>query len=472
MSTKTQSNPFVPFRLEYHDQPVRFVREVLGGDPDEKQSAILEAIARGDRRISVRSGHGVGKTTTLAWAIVWWICTRFPQKVLCTAPTSDQLFDALAAETKTWMKRLPAPLLQNFELMAEDILFIPAPEESFVSFRTSRADKPEALAGKHSLNMLVIGDEASGIPEAVFEASVGSMSGHEATMILAGNPVRTTGLFYETFNSMRDIWTTFHISCVGHPRVAPDFIEEVVRRYGERSNEYRVRVLGEFPLGEADTVIPIELVKAATSRDVRAYQVKPIWGVDVGRFGTDPSALAKRKGNVLLEDVKEKHGLDTMRVVGWVKAEWDATAKADRPSAICVDVIGLGAGVCDRLAELGLPAVGINVSETPSLFEERYLNQRAELWFKGRDWFAKKDCRCSDLALQKELVAPRFSYSSTGKIQVESKKDMKKRLPKIGSPNKADAFLLTLAVDSVTALGGTAGQGWSQPLKRIIRGIV
>lgn len=463
-------NPVLQFIETYAADPVGFAREVLDFHPDADQAAILTDVANGERRISVRSGHGVGKTTTLAVLLVWWACTRFPQKAVCTAPTSAQLFDALAAETKTWFKKLPVALRECFEVKTESIVFLPAPEESFISFRTSRAETPEALAGVHSEHVLLIGDEASGIPDPVFESAAGSMSGHNATTLLAGNPVRTTGLFFDTHHKLRGDWRTYHISCVGHPRVSPDFVADMAKRYGRDSNAFRVRVLGEFPTGDDDTVIPFELVEAALHRDVAPQKVRPIWGVDCARFGNDASALAIRQGNVLVEPVQEWKGLDTMQLVGRIKARWDDTPPDARPSEILVDVIGLGAGVQDRLAELGLPARGINVAESPSM-KGKDLNLRAELWFKGKEWFAGRACSIAgDEHLAAELVQPRFKYTSSGKRQVEAKEDMKKR--GVQSPNRADAFLLTLATDAVTAGGTGEKLSWKRPLHRQIKGLV
>jgi hypothetical protein len=298
------------------------------------------------------------------------------------------------------------------------------------------------------------------------------MSGHNTITILTGNPVRTSGFFFDAFHKDRANWATQHVSCVGHPNVSPRYIETQKSRYGENSNAYRIRVLGEFPTGDDDTVIPFEFIESALHRDVKPTRVRPIWGLDVGRFGNDPSALAKRRGNTLMQPVEEKKGLDLMQLTGWVKAQWDATPVEDRPTEILVDVIGLGAGVCDRLVELGLPARGINVSEAPSIFSERYINQRAELWFMGREWLGAKDCNLAgDEGLAGELVGPRFSHQSNGKIKVESKEDMKKR--GVPSPNKADAFLLTLAGNAVSAISGSKGsQSWNQPLKRVIKGVV
>lgn len=471
-AVRAEANPFVEFVRKYRDDPVALVREVLGGDPDPLQCEIMRAVASGSRRISIRSGHRVGKTTTLAWLTVWHALTRFPQKTICTSATSTQLFEALASETKAWFKKLPPTLQTLFEIQVDQIRLVSAPEESFVSYVVSKAETPEALAGKHSPNLLLIADEASGIPEQVYEAAVGSMAAPNACMILAGNPVRSTGYFWKTHNKpgMMEGWKRFHISSLGHPRIPLDFIKQVEDTYGRDTNAFRVRVLGDFPTGDDDTIIPYELAAAALARDVEPYAVKPVWGVDVGRFGNDSSALARRKGNALAQKVEARKGLDTMQVVGWVKSEWDSTLPSDRPNEILVDSIGLGAGVCDRLAELGLPARGINVSETASM-SDAFVNLRAELWFKGRDWLDKKDCHlANDDLLVAELVQTRFKYASNGKRQAESKDEMKKR--GIASPNKADAFLLTLAGDNVTASGTSNRPSFNVALKRPILGLV
>lgn len=432
------------------------------------------------RRISIRSGHGVGKTTELAWIIIHHILTRFPQKTVCTATTGDQLFDALAAEVKAWIQKLPQALQDLLEVKNESIELKAAPNESFISFRVSRADKPEALAGVHSEYVLLVGDEASGIADIIFEAAAGSMSGHNAITILAGNPVRSSGLFHDTHHDLKDIWDTFHISCEDCPRVSKDFIEDMRRRYGERSNAYRVRVLGEFPVADDDTVIPAELISMAYGREVQPQMVRPIWGLDVARFGSDSSALAKRKGNVLTESVKEYIGKDTMELCGIVKVEWDTTPPIDRPEDICVDAIGIGAGVADRLRELGLPARAINVSESPAM-RERFLNLRAELYFKAREWFAQRMCHLPRDAggdndkkrtLGKQLAAVKYKFAPNGKVKIEAKDDMKKRGEP--SPDLADAFILTFASEAVTAMTGVGfgAKSWNQPLKRNIRSLV
>lgn len=457
------------FVVLYYDDPVGFVREVLGAEPDEWQAQLLRWIAEGERRISVVSGHGVGKTTALAWAIVWHATTRFPQKTACTAPTEAQLFNALAAETKTWFRKTPDYVQILFEITRDKIYLKAAEDESFVTFKTSRPETPEALAGIHSTHVLLIGDEASGIHEKVFEAASGSMSGHEACTVLAGNPVRTSGLFFDTHHDLRFNWKTLRVSCLTSPRVSKDFVEDMKIRYGEESNAFRVRVLGLFPKGDDNTIIPIELVDGALVRDVMAAPVKRVWGVDCARFGSDRSALCIRQGNAQLGEIEWWSGLDTMQLVGRIKHKWDNTPEKERPELICVDVIGIGAGVVDRLRELRLPVMGINVSESAAMKEEYHL-LRTELWFLARDWFAKRDCKIDDKTLAKELVAVQYDYTSSGKLIAESKDDMKKR--GVRSPDIADAFVLTFAAPAIAATHGSGGTGkrWDQPLGRSIVG--
>lgn len=427
---------------------------------------MMTAVAKNHRRISVRSGHGVGKSTAVSWLALWYILTRYHAKIVITAPTSAQLYDALFAEIKRWVREMPEALQTLLEVKAERIELKEMPQENFISARTSRAEQPEALQGIHAENVMLIADEASGIPEQVFEAAAGSMSGHNAVTILLGNPVRSSGFFYDTHNRLAGEWWTRRVSCVDSPRVSDAYVKEMASRYGEESNAYRIRVLGEFPRSDDDTVIPMELLDLAVQRDVKPTEFQPlVWGLDVARFGSDSSALCKRRGNTVTEPIRVWRNLDLMQLTGAVVAEWEALIPSERPSEILVDSIGLGAGVVDRLRELGLPARGINVSESPAL-GLTYRNLRAELWHKAKAWLEKRDCRLpKDERLISELATVRYSFTSNGKIQIESKDEIRKRgLP---SPDLADAFVLTFASDAAVASYGVSYTSkWAKPLKR------
>ena len=461
-------NPFEQFAREYYDEPVRFVQEVLGVEPQDYQAEFLNAIASGERKISVRSGHGTGKSTASSWAMLWFMLMRFPNKVVVTAPTSSQLFDALFAELKRWINELP-PMLQDLLTVKSDrVELTAAPSEAFISARTSRAETPEALAGVHSENVMLVVDEASGVPEKVFEAAAGSMSGHSAVTIMLSNPTRSSGTFYESQTRMADSWWTRRWSCVDSPLVSDEFVDEMRARYGEESNAFRIRVLGEFPLADDDTIIPFHLADAASNRDIQIDEnTQMIWGLDVARFGTDKTALCKRQGPIVTE-IRSWRGLDLMQTVGRVVAEYEALPPSARPSEILVDSIGLGSGVVDRLRELDLPVRGVNVAESPSM-GETYMNLRSELWFKLKGWLEARDCKLPhNDQLVSELTSIRYSFTSSGKMKAESKDEMRKR--GLGSPDLADALCLTMASDAATSISGSLGK-WRGPIKRNLRGI-
>jgi len=463
------SNPFDDFVVEYWDDPVRFVEEVLGATPLPYQKDFLNAIARNERKISIRSGHGTGKSTSASWAMLWYLLLRFPNKVVVTAPTSGQLFDALFAELKRWISELPPQLQQMLTVKSDRVELAAAPSEAFISARTSRAETPEALAGVHSDNVLLVVDEASGVPEKVFEAAAGSMSGHNATTILLSNPTRSSGTFFESQTRMADSWWTQRWSCVDSPLVSDEFVQEMRERYGEESNAFRIRVLGEFPLSDDDTIIPYHLVESAVHRDLEVHEDTPsVWGLDVARFGTDKTALCKRQGPIVTE-IRAWRGLDLMQTVGRVVAEYEGLPPSAQPREILVDSIGVGAGVVDRLHEMGLPVRGVNVSETPSL-KETYMNLRTELWFKTKGWLENRSCKLPENEqLMAELTSIKYSFTSSGKMKAESKDEMRKR--GLGSPDLADALCLTMASEATTALSG-AVMSWRRELKRNLRGIV
>ena len=464
----TEANPLEEFVLRYKDDPVLFVKEVLGATPYDYQAEFLDALASGERKMSVRSGHGTGKSTTSSWAMLWYVLLRFPNKVVVTAPTSGQLFDALFAELKRWINELPPQLQVLLTVKSDRVELSAAPAEAFISARTSRAETPEALAGVHSQNVLLVVDEASGVPEKVFEAAAGSMSGHSATTILLSNPTRSSGTFFESQTRLADTWWTRRWSCVESPLVSEEFVDEMRARYGEDSNAFRIRVLGEFPMADDDTIIPFHLADSAIKRDIEVTpDTKPIWGLDVARFGADKTALCKRYGNVVTE-ITSWQGLDLMQTVGRVMAEYEGLSPSMRPSEILVDSIGVGGGVVDRLRELGAPVRGINVGESPAM-GNTYMNLRAELWFKTKGWLEDRSCKIpNDDQLLAELTSIRYAFTPGGKMKAESKDDMRKRGLK--SPDLADALCLTMASDAATALSGSMST-WKKSIKRNLRGI-
>jgi len=434
--------------LTYEKHPDLFVEDLLGVTPQDWQREVMSAVAKGQRRCSIRSGHGVGKSSCASWLMIWFLLTRYPVKIVVTAPTASQLFDALFAECKRWIKELPTPIKSLMEMKSDRIELGSSPTEAFISARTSRSESPESLAGVHADHVLLVVDEASGVPESVFEAAYGSMSGKDATTILLGNPTRSSGYFYETHTRLRDSWWTKQVSCLDSPLVSPDFIQEMELKYGADSNAMKVRVYGEFPTAEDDTLISLHAVEQASKREVIQSEDTPIiYGLDVARYGDDSSVLCARKGRHLVSLHSWKK-LSLMELVGRVQ---DILNNTEEPFGdLCCDSIGLGSGVIDRMLELDIPVRGVNVSESPAL-TDRYANLRAELWDKTKDWFTQEVQIPNDDSLIADLTAPRYSFNSSGKMIVESKAETKKRLGR--STDFADSLVLTFASTAAGASG-------------------
>lgn len=409
-------------------------------------------------RISIKSGHGTGKTCFLSIIILFsLLCAGPDTKIPVVANSQDQLRDGLWPEIAKWMSRLPPGLKLELEWQKEKIVVKCAPEEAFAVRRTATKHRPEALQGIHAETVLAIFEEASGIPEETIEAGAGTLSTPGAIAVAVGNPTRRVGFFHATQTRLRDSWDCMTVNSEDVPR-ARGHIKDIIDLYGRESNKYRVRVLGEFPDKDDDTVIPLALIEAARGRNVTRANVWPVWGVDPGRFGDDPTALVEREGNTVNADmIHEWQGLDGTQVAGRIIALYNAASSDKKPREIAVDVIGVGASVYDQLRLPGSPVReitrGVNVAEAAAISETEY-RLRDELWFRGLAWFAARDCALlppvaypdKSRLVEKligELSTPTYDYTMLGKRKVESKDELKKR--GASSPNIADAFLNTLA---------------------------
>ena len=377
-----------------------------------------------------------------AWAILWFATCFYPFKIPITAPSSTQLQDILHSEVGTWLRLMPAAFRDNLELKKERLELVGHSESCFASFRTARKDKPEALQGFHGKNLLVVIDEASGVDDTIFQVAEGTLSTPGAKVLMTSNPTRRNGYFYNSHHGQRAFWQTLKVGCDESSRVSNKYIDDMSAKYGADSNIYRVRVLGEFPTEDDDAVIPLALAESARYRDVEPMEnVMPVWGLDVARFGNCKTVLAKRHGNIYLGH-KGWHKRDTMEVAGLIMFEYENTTSDMRPAAIYVDVIGIGAGVVDRLLELDLPVVGINVGEVSS-GSVKFANLRAELWWRAREWLEQRDTKMDDDELIAELCTVTYKFRSNGKLLIESKEDMIGR--GLASPDTADAFVLTFS---------------------------
>jgi hypothetical protein len=420
------------------DDPELFVREVLGASPTDQQVEGLRAVGIEGSKVTIRSGHNTGKTAELAWLILWFLLTRYDCKIPITAPTSSQLRDTLWPELHRWRDKLPLEMREEVEITTERIYIKSAPQMQFGVPRTAKKENPEALQGFHAKHLMYIIDEASGVDDVIFEVARAGLSNPGARIVMAGNPIRTAGYFYASHHEHRDRWTVLHWSCLDSPLPAVEYGEDVAKDYGVDSNFYRVRVLGEFPTAEADQLIALELLEAAVVREGVIAEGPIIWGLDPAWLGDAETALAKRQGDVI-SGIEAVRGLDTMQVTGWLIDKYEAAE--EKPETIVVDMIGIGAGVHDRLVELGYPVIGCNVAESPSS-KEKYINMRADLWDRYKLWLQSRRGRLpSDNRLIGQSSVIRYGFSSSGKMQIESKAEMRRR--GVQSPDRADAVCLT-----------------------------
>lgn len=446
--------------LSVKDDATRFVLEFLGAEPTMQQRMGLEAISREEAKVSIRSGHSTGKTSLLSWVILWYLLTRHEVKIPCTAPSQPQLRNVLWPEVAKWAARLQPPELRGLIMQSMDkIWLVGAHNTNFAVARTARPENPEALQGFHGPHLMFIVDEASGVDDKVFEVARSALSSRGARVIMCSNPTRSTGYFYDTHHGAREYWTTLHFSCLDSPLVNMRFVEEIEVEYGEDSDFYRVRILGEFPKSEPDQLIPLEVVQRAIDREVEeAGQV--VWGLDPAWRGDCETALAVRRGDEILE-VDGIRGYDTMAVVGWVRQKYDAQPDDRKPSRIFVDIIGYGAGVYDRLKELGYPVVAINVGLRVG---GRYSTVRDQLWYVYRDWLMNRGKIPDDPRLVAQTVAMRaLPPNSMGEARVISKRKMSLTgtAEKFASPDRADAVCLTMAA-SQEYMSSRRSNFWAQ----------
>lgn len=429
--------------LGWRLSPVDFVQKGLGVEVvEEWQKDLIEGIRSGDARVAIKSGHGVGKSAVLSWVVLWWILCHTPAKVACTAPSAHQLKDILWGEIGIWSRRFKERTgFDWFEMRGDEVECTLWGKESMAYARTARKENPEAFQGFHSPWMLFIGDEASGIDDSIFEAGRGAMSTRGARIILAGNPTKASGYFYECF-AKRNNWKKVTVSGYDSKRVDPKFIEECEADYGRDSNFFKVRVLGEFPETGEMQFISSDSVDACFRFEAEAWDRFPVqFGLDIARHGDDSSVLCIRQG-------RKVHEIESYKISDLVTLSGKVAEKikAWKPEQVAIDVVGMGWGVYDLLGKWGYSDILQTVQGGNKSAEElKYVNKRAEMWDKMRIAIKEGIELPEDEDLKYELVGPQYDYDAKMRLMLEKKSSMKAR--GLSSPDMADALALTYAYE-------------------------
>ena len=401
-------------------------------------------------RMAVASGRGIGKSALVSWLVLWMVSTRIGSSTLVSANSEAQLRSITWSEIIKWQamminghwfevsatKVMPAKWLT--ELVERDLK--KGTRYWAVEGRLWSEENPDAYAGLHNVDgVMLIFDEASGIPDAIWDVSQGFLSEntpHRFCMAFR-NPRRNTGYFYECFNSKRAFWEALHIDARQVEGTDKNIYQQIVDEYGENSTQARVEVYGEFPSVGDDQFISPDLVDEAVERPRYRDETAPIvLGVDPARTGSDATVLAVRQGRDLIA-LKRLRGADTMEVVGHVIDAIDEY----RPSLTVIDEGGLGYGILDRLTEQRYKVRGVNFGWRAKN-SVMWGNKRAEMWGQMREWLRTASIP-ADRLLKTDLTAPKMKPDSAGTIFLESKKDMRSR--GLASPDAADAIAVTFA---------------------------
>lgn len=451
--------------------PVGFVRWAFPwGEPGELfkfkepfawQLEYLEAI--GDKikngepaLMSTSSGHGTGKSA-LNGMETWWGFSTFPgTRGVITANTENQLKTKTWVEMAKWHRLFIARDLFKYTATA----IFSADEEMQKEWRMDMVPwsekNTEAFAGLHNAGkrIMILFDEASAIPDIIWETTEGALTDRDTEIIwsVKGNPTRNSGRFRECFPPGRFMhrWSQRTIDSRTVPNTDEVQLEKWRTDYGEDSDFFRIRVKGEFPRQDQSSFISFELAQQAANRvPEQDNPFAVVLGVDVGRFGTDPSVIYPRQGNdARSRPVEVLQGLNTMQLadrVALARRRYNATM-------IFVDAGGVGGGVVDRLEQMGEPVIGVDFgggADNTNLKNPliKYANKRAEMYGAVKEALptlaTHREIERNDRTLPEELSAATYDYNTRDEIVLESKKAMVKR--GVASPNVADALVLTYA---------------------------
>ena len=416
-------------------------------------------------RISIVSGHGIGKSCLVSLLILWFLFVHPNCRIGCTAPSQAGLYDVLWSEIKKWIQKMPEGLSDMFIWESTHIRMKEDPNEWFARAKTASKENTEALAGIHADWVMLLADEASGVEEPIFETMEGSLTSGNILVFLISNGTRSLGYFYDTHHKSNDMWQTYSFSSLESPRVDEKYVQGIITKYGTDSIQYAIRVQGHFPdEGVMDDKGYVQLLNEKDLHFVSPdSQWKPIGraigALDASGEGQDKTEWAVRdrqRAKIAAEE-------DTSNASGMALKSLTImdTYQID-PYDFVIDAFGKGQDVGMEIALAttrekngSRRTYPVNVGDPCEDEMDRllYLNKRAEGYYKLMKW-----CRAGGEIedhprLKDQLLSIRFRRTANGRIQIMDKVSSKK----LGypSPDMADAISMTfLKSDSIISRGG------------------
>lgn len=412
-------------------------------------------------QMAVSSGHGIGKSALVAWLINWIMSTRPYCKGILTANTAPQLESKSWAEVIKWTKRLiNADWFEYSTGKGSMRLYHKDFKESWrCDAITCREENSESFAGQHAASStpFYIFDEASAIPNAIWDVAEGGLTDGEPMWFAFGNPTRNQGRFYDCFHRLKHRWTRAQIDSRRCTLPNKTQIQNWLDDYGEESDFFKVRVRGLFPSAAQNQLIDGQYISAAmntknvrngqNSADLYDHRAPIIIGVDVARFGSDQTVIAFRHGydgRIFAPLIIKQQ--DTMQIAAHIAQILNGThthCPHLEVDAVFIDGIGIGAGVVDRLKQLGFGKIIDVNSAAQALTPKRYSNKRAEMYDRLKDWIKQGGSLPYNPQLYEELSHIHYHFDRQNRLQIQSKDDMKAQ--GLASPDMADAYALTFA---------------------------
>lgn len=404
-------------------------------------------------RISIVSGHGIGKSCLVSLLILWFLFVHPNCRIGCTAPSQAGLYDVLWSEIKKWIQKMPKQMADMFVWESTHIRMKEDPNEWFARAKTASKENTEALAGIHADWVMLLADEASGVEEPIFETMEGSLTSGNIIVFLISNGTRSIGYFYDTHHKDSHMWQNYAFSSLESPRVDERYVQGIVDKYGADSVQYAIRVMGQFP--DEGIMDDKGYVQLLNEKDIHFCKFDYDWAplgrvigsLDASGEGQDKSVWAikdrSRIGIVAEEDISSASSMALKSVTICQKYKVD-------PIDFVIDAFGAGMNVAQEIAlttskeKEPWRVTPINSGEPcdDEYDRELYLNKRAEAYWKLKIFFQQGGEIMEHSRLKEQLLSVRFRRTVTGRIQIMDKVQSKK----LGfpSPDMADAASYTM----------------------------
>lgn len=440
----------------------------------------VEKALRGEcpARISIVSGHGIGKSALLAILILWFLWVHPMSQVACTSPSKEQMYDVLWKELSKWLEKMPKGMSQMYIWEASHIRMKEAPQVWFARAKTSSKENTEALAGVHADWVLMAVDEASGVEEPIFETMEGALTSGNVLVFLISNGTRSIGYFFDTHHKDAERWQNFQFDSEESPRVDQKYVDSIIEKYGQDSVQYAIRVRGRFP--DEGVMDDKGYVQLFNENDLHIVPFDPEWNpvgrikgaLDASGEGQDSSDWAVRdrmRAGIVAEE-------KTSTPASMAQKSLTVCTKYDvAPVDFVIDAFGKGHQVAQEIALATVNeksgawrVTPINTGDPCEDLNDRelYVNIRAMIFYRMMLWARAGGEFMASERLKDELLSIRFMRTKNGRIQIMDKVQMKKL--GFASPNKADALSMTfLRPDSLQAAPSPAMQSMMEDRKRL-----